>query len=973
MFKFRKSITAMAVVASLGLSGTAFALETGGLKIRVTDANGSPIAGATVVVKAPDVLGDKDAVSDADGYVTIRGLEASNQYTVSINGANVQPFEATDVRVQTGKNLNLTYAIGGVSSDMETITVSGRSIAAIDTTSATTGLDITLDMTESLPTGRTFQSYLQLTPGVKPSATGNPSSKSGVNYADAGGATGQSSDNVYYIDGVNVTDNSTGTFGANINSEIIQEQSVITGAIPAKYAGGSGLVSRVITKSGGNEFHGSINYYLQNDSLVGDYDNEANAGGGFSTFDTAVTLGGPIIQDKLWFFASYQIKNRKDDVTDPATGLFARSVENESELGFGKLTWQATDNDRLVLTFFNDPTDISGSNDLTLLTNRDRARTQGGDNYKIDYTHTWDDFIINAGFMRHEGELSDVAKDGSTRNDVAYLVNRDSASQADTDKGGRGSTTVRERNKESAYINFEYYLDTDFGFHTIEGGYSTETNENFQNTFNTGDGAQYTSISSADAGTTYGEYINESWLGATSLTVDDISRVALALNIDAADVPNLVFDSTAGNPTGDVNVYRSLQATQAPSQVESKAQVLYIQDKILIDDLTLNIGFRAEEVEHFASTGQKLFTFDWDIAHRLSAVYDINGDGDSKVWAFAGRYYDPIRTDMTNFSGNLSGSVTEEQIYANGQWNTFRTRGGPSQIDATFSPTTKTPYTDEYLIGYSKNLTENTNVSVTYTNRKTRDIMEDYALYEYSEGGRLEGTTLGLPFAYFGFDGDPGSNYTIGTLAGGKRDYEGVEVTFNKLRSDNWTMRASYTYNDAKGNSNSDGNADLQGDFIFLDPRGPNMYADQPGNIEHSARAFGTYYFDNGIEIGAVYNWNSGTSYTKAGSIQYRRYVPIQVETPYDFGGHTDRWIAEGSIASEKTPAYGTLDMRVKYSYDFGEDYTAEFFLDIFNVFDDQATIEEEQLISGSGSFAFGEAKDWVEPRRFYLGAKLIF
>ncbi|MEP1446028.1 MAG: TonB-dependent receptor [Paraglaciecola sp.] len=970
---FRKNITALAVVAALGFSGAAFALDTGGLKIRVTDANGSPVSGATVLVKAPDSLASKDAVTDADGYVTLRGLDASSQYTVSINGDNIQSFEATNVRVQTGKSLNLSYAIGS-SSDMETITVSGRSMAAIDTTSATTGLDITLDMTESLPTGRSYQSYLQLTPGVKPSSGGNPSSKSGVNYSDAGGAVGVSTDNVYYIDGVNVTDNESGTFGGNINSEIIQEQQVITGAVPAKYAGGGGLVSRVVTKSGGNEFHGSVNYYLQNDSLVGDYDNESQAAAGFSTFDTAVTLGGPIIKDKLWFFASYQVKNREDDVTDPATGEISRSVEDESKLGFGKLTWQATEDDRLVLTFFNDPTDISGRSDFDVLSNRDRARTQGGNNYKLDYSHTWDDVVVNAGFMRHESELSDLAKDKSTRNDVAYLADAATTTQADTDLGGLGSDTLRDRNKESAYVNIEYYLDTDFGFHTIEAGYSAETNENITNEVYTGDGALYTSIAASDAGVTFAEYtdVNSAWVGVKDLSEDDINRIAEGAGIDAADVPGIVFDSTAGNPTGDINAYRIIQTQQAESKLETEGQTFYIQDKIIIDDLTLNIGFRAEKWEHIASTGATIFTFDWDIAHRLSAVYDINGDGDSKVWAFAGRYYDPIRTDMTSFAGDLTGSVREEQIFVNGDWSTFRTRGGVATQDAFFSPTTKTPYTDEYLIGYSKNLSENTNLSVTYTNRKTRDIMEDYDLGVYTEGGQLDGTSLALPLAYFGYDENPGSNYVIGTLKGGKRDYQGVEVVFSKLRSDNWTMRASYTYNDAQGNTNSDGNADLQGDFYYLDPRAPNMYDDQPGNIEHSARIFGTYYFDNGLEIGAVYNWNSGILYNRATNV-YGRYLPLRETETYDFGGYDGLWIAPGNVASEKTPAYGTLDMRVKYTYDFSEDYSAEFFLDIFNVLDDQAVLEEEQFVAGSGSFAFGEAKDWVEPRRFYLGAKFVF
>lgn len=973
MINFKNSLTAFAVAAALGLSSSVMAAETGGLKIKVTDSNGNPISGASVLVKAPDTLVSRTAVSDADGFVTLRGLDASNQYTVSINGSQIQAFEAKNVRVITGKSLNLNYAVSNASSNMETIVVSGRAVSAIDTTSATTGMDITLDMTESLPTGRSYQSYLQLTPGVKPSSGGNPSSKSGVNYSDAGGSVGSSSDNVYYIDGVNVTDNVTGTFGGNINSEIIQEQQVITGAIPAKYAGGSGLVSRVVTKSGSNEFHGSVNYYFQNDSLVGDYESPTQSERGFSTFDTAVTLGGPIIQDELWFFASYQLKNRKDDVADPDTGEVARSVENESKLGFGKLTWQATDNDRLVLTYFNDPTDISGSSSFNTLTNRDRARKQGGDNYKIDYSHSWDDVVLSAGYMSHESELSDIAKDKSTRNDVAYLSGAGSVTQTDTDLGGLGSDTLRERNKESYYINAEYYLDTnDFGYHTIEVGYEAETNENITNSVYNGDGAQYTSIGANDAGVTFDQYANAAgWVGSRDLSDDDKQRLSDATGIAVDDIANIVFDSTTGNPTGDVNVYRIKQTEQAESKLETKGQTFYIQDSINIDDLTLNVGVRAEKWSHYASTGEKIFSFDWDLAHRLSAVYDINGDGDSKVWAFHGRYYDPIRTDMTSFAGNLTGSVREEQVFVNGAWNTFRTRGGVAQQDAFFSPTTKTPYTDEFLVGYSTNLTEDTNISVTYTNRKTRDILEDYDLGVYAEGGQLDGSSLALPLSYFGYSENPGSNYVLATLEGGKRDYQGVEVTFKKLRTDNWNLLASYTYNDAEGNSNSDGNADLQGDFYYLDPRAPNMYGKQPGNVDHQFKILGTYYFDNGFEIGAVYNWNSGTAYNRAQNV-YGRYLPVREESSYVFGGYDGTWIAPGNLASQETPSYGTLDVRFKYVQDFG-DYEAEFFLDVFNILDDQAVKEEEQLVAGSGTFEFGEAKDWVAPRRFYLGAKVLF
>ncbi|WP_286272483.1 TonB-dependent receptor [Thalassotalea hakodatensis] len=991
-YTFKRSLTAIAVAATIGMSATAYAASTGGLKIHVTDANGQSVAGATVSVQTPDSLTSREAVTDSEGYVTLRGLDASSKYTVSINGASIQPFEANNVRVVTGKNLNLSYAVGGASSDMETIVVSGRSTAAIDTTSATTGMDITLDMTESLPTGRSYQSYLQLAPGVKPSAGGNPSSKSGVNYSDVPdaryGGAGTSSDNVYYIDGVNVTDNVTGTHGGGINSEIIQEQQVITGAIPAKYAGGSGLVSRVVTKSGSNEFHGSINYYLQNDSLVSDYESSTKADSAFSTFDTAVTLGGPIIKDQLWFFASYQLKNREDDVVDPSTGQFSRNVERDDELGFGKLTWQPTDNDRLVLTYFNDPSDISGSKDISTLNNRDRARKTGGDNIKIDYTHYWDELVINAGWMRHESELSDIAADKSTFNDVAYRSINPTQSQ--TDQGGLGADTLRDRNKENVYINFEYYFDTAFGEHTIETGFEWETNENITNSVYTGDGAQYNSIGTGDAGATLGDYANGSWTGEKALSSTDYQRIQEAMegssdsayylnlldansdgSISEDELESLTFGSTSGNPNDAVNVYRIQQTQQAESKMETKGKIFYFQDSITYEEWTINAGIRAEEWEHIASTGESIFTFDWEIAPRLSVVYDINGDGDSKVWAFGGRYYDPIRTDMTSFAGNLTGSVREEQIYVQDRWLTYRTRGGVSTQDAFFSPTTKTPYTDEFLIGYSTNLSEDTNISITYTNRKTRDIMEDYDLSIYSEDGYMAGTDFELPYSYFGYDGNPGSNYVIGTLAGGKRDYEGVEVTFKKLRTDNWNLLASYTYNDAKGNSNSDGNADFQGDWEVLDPRAPNMYGKQPGNIEHQAKVLGTYYFENGIEVGAVYNWNSGTRYSKTFAL-YGRHLPLMEENAYEFGGWNTEWVQDGVVGSDVTPSYGTLDIRVKYVHEF-DNYKAEFFLDIFNALDDQAPIRVQDLAGGDGTFSYGEEMEWVEPRRFYLGARISF
>ena len=105
-----------------------------------------------------------------------------------------------------------------------------------------------------------------------------------------------SRDNFYYIDGINVTDGVTGTFGANLNTEIIQEQQVLTGGIPAEYVGAPGLLSSVITKSGTNQLSGSVNYFFQNDGLVAENRNASDQE--FSRFDTALTGGGPIVTNE---------------------------------------------------------------------------------------------------------------------------------------------------------------------------------------------------------------------------------------------------------------------------------------------------------------------------------------------------------------------------------------------------------------------------------------------------------------------------------------------------------------------------------------------------------------------------------------------------------------------------------------------------------------------------------------------------
>jgi hypothetical protein len=1021
-------LSAATLLLSAALSSTAFA-DTGALRVKVTDSDGHPVAGATVSASTVESLTARSGETNANGEVRLVGLDPSADYVVSVAADGYQAQRNENVLVVSERTFNLPFILRSGGAALEEIVTYGRSDLRqlVDTTSALQSTDLTLDITESLPTLRTYQDYLQLAPSTKPVAPGggNPSSKSGVNYQDIvdqnGNTAGTSSDNVYYVDGINVTDNRTGTFGANFNSEIIQEHQIITGGVPAEYEGGQGLISRVITKSGSNEFHGSVNYYAQSDSLVAGNDNLDDAK--FSEFDTAFTFGGPIIKDKLWFFTSFQRKEREEDVIDPNTQSILRTVTREEDLGFAKLTWQPTENDKFIGEFFNDPTDRDGSFDTATLAIRDRAREQGGDNFKFEYSHAWDNVILTAAFMSHEAELSDIAADKSTKNDVAYTGVALPVSNVDTDKGGFGRDTIQFRDKEEILLKVEWFLDTSFGSHEIKAGYTRTANESFVNSVTTGDGAQYTSLGSANSGLTLNDYVGAGfappgggepqWTGERDIIREDYADILTAIqnspdaaffvglldsdssgDVSEAELGVYVLDQTAGNPTGDVNVYRINQTIQGPTQFETEGDTFFIQDTWSINGhWTVTGGLRAERWEHFNSAGQHIFTFDTEIAPRLSVVYDLKGDGRSKVWGFFGRYYDPIRTNMTAFAGTVTGDFREEQIFLGDRWLTWRERGASGTPDGFFAPTTKTPLTNEFMIGYETTLTENQSIAITYTHRETKNILEDYNLDLYVDPDRCGDLCLGLD--YFGFTEAPEANFFIATLAGAKREYDGVEVTWRKRRSGDskWFALASYSFNDATGNSNSDSNADFQGDVLWLDPRAINATGDQPGNVEHLVKLIGSYRFDNGLELGATYLWNSGTLYSETFAA-FGRHLPSRVtqddvpvaqqvfdnsdpDNPvflgYENQGVVQRWLKDNVIGSQSTPSFGTLNLRAKYVFEFGQGLTTEIFLDVFNVLDNQATRREQDLSGGDGVFAFGVANDWVLPRRFFVGARVSF
>ena len=989
-------------VATLLVGAVAFGQTTrGSIKVTIDDPDGRMLPGATVTIQSPEALGTRATVADASGVAIVPGLDPSDAYmvTVSLSGFNTARFE--NILVRSGSTTAIVVELSVAAVEAEIIVTAESPL--VDFSSAMTGEDLTLELLESLPTGRSYQSYLQLVPGVLPTdptiGAQNPAVRSGLNYRDIYGDMGVSRDNFYYIEGIDVTDAYQGLHGADLNVEIIQEQSVTTGGIPAQFIGAAGLVSSVITKAGGNEFHGSVNYFFQNDSLQ--QDNKHLESTDFSAYDAAFTLGGPILRDKMWFFASYRVLNRDQDVSSIDTQEYMRTVNSSANQGFAKLSWSPTSPIKITGTFLSDPTETDGQLLGDVRNNYDRTEETGGERYILNYSHVLGPAYLSLSGGVHNGQVSRFAANPEIRNDV-YFFGADDFTSADEQLGGYGTNTEDQRDNLFAKGSFEWYLGSSWGDHTLSFGVEYMDHERFTDTRVSG-GVAYRSINSQYAGITAGEFgVSELWTGGDWAwdNESDYSGLISAINASPnaaqhyADLDangdgtispeemavGMVWDNTSGNPNSMVNYWRRNEVVAAPITYNTKGLTYFAQDSWQLKNFTVNVGARAEQWDHYATDGSLISEFDLAVAPRLGAVWDVTGKGKMKVSAFYGRYYDPIRMNMTDFAGTLTGSVLDEQVWTNFEWLTYRVRGGTTVQDAFFSPTTKTPYTDDFQLGFELDLGSNMSVEALVIRRKTRDIMEDYDLGLYAY--RVDGTTsygdidapdsMWLGLDYFGYDVNPGSNFVIGTLAGAKRDWDGIEFVFRKRFSNNWQGIASYTYADAMGNSNSDSNADLQGDIIYLDPRAPNQWGRQPGMIEHLAKVGGSYTFDFGLQLGGTFSYNSGTVSSRT-FFQYRRNIPTRAADAYEFGGMTERWLADDSYGGLLNDSWTTINFRGAYTFGLGRRLSLELFLDVFNVLDDQAAVRNQDILAGSGGIDFGEPLQWVAPRRLYLGARLAF
>jgi hypothetical protein len=305
-------------ILALFMAGVAFAQMVPNAKMegKIVDDTGAPLPGVAVEATSPKLVGRATAVSAGDGTYRLFSLP-SGVYEVTFTLQGFKTLVRKDIIIQLSQTISLNVTLSQAALE-EQVTVIGQS-PLIDVKSTVKSQTMTKEVFMSLPRNRSFDGLISTVPGVQyDNRTGGLS---------VDGATG--TENMWYMDGADISQVHVGTNAQSAVMELVDEVKVTASGYNAEYGGSMGGVVNVITRSGGNAYHGDVSFYYNdntqflqgkareyfrwdpNNSNIPQYVNDddlywkgGRARDDYKRFEGVFTLGGYILKDKLWFFGS---------------------------------------------------------------------------------------------------------------------------------------------------------------------------------------------------------------------------------------------------------------------------------------------------------------------------------------------------------------------------------------------------------------------------------------------------------------------------------------------------------------------------------------------------------------------------------------------------------------------------------------------------------------------------------------------
>jgi hypothetical protein len=842
----KKQLFFLFLIVCLSTAGTAFTQLTpeGRIIGKVADDQGNPLPGVTVEATSPKLVGKASTVTDLNGTYRLMALPSGTfEITYALPGFKTLIRKGIYLDLSQTMVLNETLEQAAVE---EQVTVVGQS-PLIDVKSTVKGMTMTKDIFLSLPRGRSFDTLISTIPGVQ-----NEDVSAGISVDGASGA-----ENMFFVDGADVTDFHLGIKGQNVVLELLDEVKVTASGYNAEYGGSMGGVINVISRSGGNEFHGDIMTFYENnrqwmqggardylrqdpnDYTIWEYANNDTLyfNGGkdrdrYNRYEGVFSLGGYIIKDRLWFFGSinpiyYQTAAQRD--FNYREGPFS-TFKNKNTVYNGSIRLSAAPLKglRLSASFINNFSNYRGSlpsiqgyddseyewgkegYDFPNWTAALSADYSIGNNLLVSYRAGW--------HLQNTTNQQIVPPDSSTyqfsysnmpyANNPFYVANPDLLHSS----GWSNAWTFRDtqkvlQDKISNNIDVSYYLNW-MGEHALKAGI----------------GYAYLHEDVFNSSTHPRVYMG---FGRTTYALG--FPVGVGADPGSLNYGAYGYYYIRGSWTQPVN--------GGAWNIHANNWSLYAQDSWTIKNrLTINFGLRAESQYIPSMTTDTSYTdftekpvkFDLGqmLAPRLGAVYDVFGDSSLKVFGSFGIYYDVMKLYMAEltFGGwkrkqDYYSLTTPDwtQIAASGNFNDRASQeaGGhyagsldflpPSfgRVDPDLKPTAQR----EISFGAEKKLLEDLSLSVRFVNKHLLRTIEDVGVFETVVNP--DGTTDLTETFYIT---NPGFGWSRPVSQGGKftdeywacpkatREYYGLNVSLEKRFSNNWQGGINYTLSRVAGN-----------------------------------------------------------------------------------------------------------------------------------------------------------------------------
>jgi hypothetical protein len=941
MSSLNSRIRAVLLCALLILTANLQAQRTTGELLGVVkDASGALLPGVTVSVTGPNIAGAQTTTTSDNGSYRIANLPPGT-YTVTFELSGFKAVALQGLRVSVGGALeqNVGLEIGQLA---ETVTVTAES-PVVDTTSSEVGTTFDKDWVANAPSRRFgFYDLLAQAPGSVKGGDGTSAMERRTM------SFGSSFDeNAFQLDGVNVTDNYFSEGFSEPNPDTIDEVEVLSLGAPAEYGNLMGAVYNIVTKQGTNQFHGDASYFFQsqdltsnntddvkfpNDKFADACADDPNARCPWTRgdyYEATAQLGGPIAKDKLWFFGSYGHQQDQYTRVGVNSNLPGSGVDTTKDRVLVKGTWQMTPSQRLVGNFHRDksPSDTGYSfneTPSTAWTRTQRAPTPG-----VSYTATLSNkTLLDVRYSGFYGGVTGYPSDPNEPLSQPRIYNGATGMIS----GGNYYWYQYDASRTTATGKLSHHADQFLG---------AEQDFHF--------GVQY---NSAGVSGIYGyndfiyTYLSGGKLYGYGNVRQTFSYAATARNIGAFVDDSIRLGNRA---TLNVGVRADYSKAFAPAQDE-------------LDDNAKPTGKTFPRADFFTWTS---------VSPRVGLNVKLTGDGKTIVKTHWGRYHPQITTgEFANMIGpNVKPYYQGTYNFATGQVeDLFLTSSAENlSVSSDYHP----PRTDQFVVGFERELTAKMGVQVNYVRKwgrdfgAWRDFVGTYVQTPIVDDSGKDPT--GRTINIFKLTSDPGGRkFELGNSDQVFTNIHAVTANLTK-RMTRWYANAGVTYlraDGAVGGSPRSTSIQQRSALEFSQfGRNPNDFVNVAGRLNGDVglqyKLQGVIRLPWGVQASGSFDAREGAHRIRVRTI------------PASIAGQSSTILLQPRGEIGRLPDVRILDARVQKDIRLGGGARVSLFVDALNLNNENAPQGVVQANVTSSQYQFPTT--FVAPRRLMLSAKFSF